>query len=109
MEPKRHSGLAIAAFVSSLVGVLTLVGTFAVSAYIGSHHPQLVNQQSPVMMVLGLLMLVALLLGLLALGLAIAGLVKAGHKKGLALAGLVLALLLIGGFATLILLGLAAA
>ena len=103
----KHSGFGIASFVIALVvGVLEFVLIVA-AGILESTTPGGIDENSPIAIVLGLVMIGGFLLDLLAIIFGIVGLCQHNRSKIFAILGLVIGCLVVAGCLLLIVAGLA--
>jgi hypothetical protein len=103
-----HSGLGIASFALSLFLGLLLFLLVAIAGYLGATTPGGVDEQSPVVILLGLAMIGAMLFDLVALILGLAALFQEDRKKVFAILGVVFSAILLLGCLFLIVIGILA-
>lgn len=106
-EP-RHSGLGIAAFVTSVVAGLLMVLLFVVAGVLEATTPGGMDEESMAAVLVGLGLFGLLFADLVAIGLAIGALFQQRRKKLFAVLGLVFALATVVVAALLMVIGLMA-
>ncbi|MFP4173662.1 MAG: hypothetical protein ACLFV4_12195 [Candidatus Hydrogenedentota bacterium] len=87
METRKHSGLGIASFITSLVSGFFLLIMFGVAGVMETTTPGGIDEESAEAMIVGLFIFAFLGLSLVALGLGIAGLAQNDRRKIFALLG----------------------
>lgn len=102
----KYSGLGIAAFVVSLVAGAFMLGLVVVSAMLGHYQPDSLDEDSPIAMLVGLLMFAAIVCDLCAAAMGIGSLFQRDRKKLYGVLGLVFALSGLLGSVALIVFGL---
>jgi hypothetical protein len=102
----RHSGLGIASFVISCVCAVLILVLLIVAGVMEVSTPGGVSEESPVVIVVGLLLIFFVFLALVGLGLGIAGLFQSERKKAFAVLGTVFGLATVGGTAAIVAVGL---
>jgi hypothetical protein len=107
---QKHSRIGIASFVIGIVAVLILCLAFLLAFGYGfsmvSQNPTFqVDQSSPTVLALGVLMCISPILSLVGLGLGIGAVVQKNYKKLFGIIGLVLNLLIILFFFVLFVIG----
>jgi len=108
---QKHSRIGIASFVIGIVAVLILCLAFLLAfGYVfsmASQNPSFqVDQSSPTVLVLGVLMFLSPILSLVGVGLGIGAAVQKNDRKLFGIIGLVLNLLIILAFCVLVVVGL---
>lgn len=88
-EP-RHSGLGLASFVTSIVGVFLLVATFIATLFINLMTPGGTKPDSPESTILNILFFSILGVLVIALALGICGVMQKDRKAGWAIAGTII-------------------
>jgi hypothetical protein len=104
MEPK-HSALGITSFVLSLLVGLLVFGVMVVAGILEARRPGGMPEDSPVTILVGLVIIGAMMLDLLAVVLGIVGLVQKDTKKVFAILGLIISALTLFGTIGLIIIG----
>lgn len=102
---QKHSGIGIAAFITSVVASIFLVLMVVVAGVMEVATPGGLNEESVPAMVLGLFIIVLLVMDLVALGLGIAGLFQKDRKKLFAILGTTFSAATIIGILFLIVIG----
>lgn len=102
----RHSGLGIASFVISCVCAVLILVLLIVAGVMEMSTPGGVSEESPVVIIVGLLLIFFVFLALVGLGLGIAGLCQSERKKVFAVLGTVFGLATVGGTAAIVAIGL---
>ncbi|MBL9215520.1 MAG: hypothetical protein JNG83_08600 [Opitutaceae bacterium] len=100
----KHSGLGITSFIVGIVAGVALFVSFGVAGFIHLQNPEGMDENSPVAMVIGMLIIGLCLIHLLGVGLAIGGLVQTDRRKVFPVMGLIvnaLAILLTVGLIVL--------
>jgi hypothetical protein len=92
----KHSGLGIASFVLAIVFGLILFVLIGMAGYQQMKNPKGMDENSPMAMILGLLMIGSLLMNFVGAGLGLAGVLQKNRKKIFAILGLIF-----NGFAVL--------
>ena len=97
-EPPRQSGLGIASFVISLIGIAITLVLFGVAGYMEASTPGGMDEAAPETILVGLLLIAAGFLLLVGLGLGIGGLFQRNRRRLFAVLGLAFSgvMLLIG-------------
>jgi hypothetical protein len=114
-ETKKQSKIGIASFVIGILAmlifcialVLAIIYAIPIASQITSTTSYQIDQSSPTVISLGILMLISPLLSLVGAALGIGALVQKNHKKTLGVIGLVLNLLIILVFCVMFILGVA--
>jgi hypothetical protein len=114
-ETKKQSKIGIASFVIGILAmlifcialVLTIIYAIPIASQITSTTSYQIDQSSPTVISLGILMLISPLLSLVGAALGIGALVQKNQKKTLGVIGLVLNLLIILVFCVMFILGVA--
>ncbi|MDR3637025.1 MAG: hypothetical protein P4L84_24690 [Isosphaeraceae bacterium] len=106
LEPP-HAGLGIASF---LIGLFVGIGEMAVvgwAGYIAVTKPNTMTPESPMAVILGLIMLGGMAVAFLGAGLGIGGLFQKDRKRVFAVLGLIINVMTMAAFVGLVALGLA--
>ena len=101
----KHSGFGISSFISSIIigsGMFLLI-IFA--TIMESSSQEEMSDDSPIAIILGLMLIGSLMLNFVSLGLAIAGLCQKNRKKVFSILGLVFSLLIFLGVTGLMIIG----
>lgn len=106
MEKKKHSGLGLGSFFTSIASGIVLIILIISAGYIEASSPGGMDEESSAAILIGLLMLVSLAASIIALGLGICGLFQKEKKKLFAILGGLVSLLIIVGTVSLIAFGL---
>jgi hypothetical protein len=106
MEPK-HSGFGIASFVISLGTGFFLFVILIILGVMESQSPGGIDEEAPITVVLGLLLIGGFLAELVSAGLGVGGLLQRDRKKVFAVLGLVMSVVTAVGLTALLLIGLA--
>jgi hypothetical protein len=102
---RKHSGLGIASFITSVVASISLVLLVVIAGALEVSAPGWIDEESVAAMVLGLFIFALLVVDIVALGLGIAGLIQKNRKKLFAILGTVFAAATILGILFLIVIG----
>ena len=102
---KKHSGLGITSFVLSLLVGLLVFLILVVAGIMETRRPGGMPEDSPVTILVGLVIIGAMMLDLLAVVLGIVGLVQKDTKKVFAILGLIISALTLFGTIGLIIIG----
>lgn len=102
---QRHSGLGIASFVLALIAGALLLLLVGVAALLAAATPGGIDEDSPAVVVLGLMIFGGLFVAVVALGLGIAGLFQPRRAKVFAVLGTVFSALAIAGVGAVMTLG----
>jgi hypothetical protein len=105
MEEKKHSGLGIASFITSIASGIPIFLLFAIAAVIGASTPGGLDEQSVAAVVVGLCLFFFVGVALVALGLGIAGLFQKERKKIFAILGTIFSAATLVGTLILMILG----
>lgn len=106
-KPKvKHSGLGLASFIISMVDVIIFVSVMIIGSMMASKSPMGLDETSPLLLTLGMLIIFSLILCLVGIGLGIAGIVKKNRKKLFAVLGLVFNVAFLLGIIILLVVGL---
>jgi hypothetical protein len=86
---QKHSGFGIASFVISLLAGLLLFLTFVAIGMVSAASPEGIDEDSPIALLLGLLILAFMALAMIGLGLGIAGCCQPNRLKVFPVLGVV--------------------
>lgn len=106
MEDRKHSGLGIASFTTSIVSSVLIIFLFTIAGAMEASAPGGIDEESPEAVFLGLSILTFLFTSLVALGLGIGGLADRERKKIFATLGAIFSAATITGTIFLMILGL---
>ena len=81
MEPKKHSGLGIASFITSIISAILIFILMVAAGLIAASSPGGMDQASPAAVMIGLLLFAFLFISLVALGLGVGGIFQKERKK----------------------------
>ena len=87
----RHSGMGIAAFVTSLVAAMLMLVLFAIAGVIETGTPGGIDEESPQAVLIGAGMVAVLGVQLVAGGLGLAGMLQRDRRKAFAVLGTLIA------------------
>ena len=102
---RRHSGFGVASFVWSLLVGPGEFMIIALTGILGAANPDLVEEPTPLMVALGLLICAGVPASLGGLALAVVGLVQKDRKKVFSVLGLIFNAMIILGIGLLMLIG----
>jgi len=104
-SPMKHSGFGIASFIISLVIGVTELFFVIIAGVLEVTTTGGIDEESAVVIILGLLMIGGLVVSLVGTGLGITGLVRKNRKKVFSILGLVFNGMIILGLITLMIIG----
>lgn len=107
MEPKKHSGLGIASFITSIVSGISIFLLIVIAGVMEASTPEGIDAESVGAVVVGLFLFAFLGTTLVALGLGVGGLVQKDRNKTFAILGTVFSAVAFVGTIAIMLLGLA--
>ncbi len=104
----KHSGLGIASLILAIVSGLSIFAVLILAGVLQASTPGIMDEESPVVMMIGFAVIGSAGLGLIGLGLGIAGLLQSNRQKVAPVLGLILNGLVVLGFCGIMAVGLAA-
>ena len=105
-RPRRKNGPGIASFILAMFNIVLWLVVVIFSAIMAG---QVMNEEDPVVMLMGLLVIVAFITTITGLILGIIGSALGNRRKGMAITGLIINILLLVGVVFLIIMGVAMA
>ena len=102
---QKHSGFGIASFIISLLTGMGLCLAIAILTFLEYKDPGLLDRETMISNLLGLVIIAGIAVDLVAIGLGLAGLLHKNHKKIFAILGTIFAALGVVGITALIVFG----
>lgn len=102
---KKHSGIGIASFITSVITGVLMFLLIAGAAVLGAATPGGLSSSQPVTVLVGILIIALLFISLVSLGLGIGGLFQKSRKKLFAILGTIFSISICLGTFGLIIIG----
>ncbi|MBN1552965.1 hypothetical protein JW979_15935 [bacterium] len=90
MPGLKHSGLGIASFIISISSLIFIIFVFVLAGMIAMSNPSGIPDDSPILMLIGFLVIIGLMAAMIGIGLGIGGICTKTRKRLFAILGTVI-------------------